>query len=110
MDSINFVKKDEVEKEGGVLSEDKTKFISQFDQEQSAGEKPFPKKSRRIFKWLAIIIVIFLLLGTGVWGFYFYEKNFLNVSIEEVLPSDSDLVMQVTIDPNSEQFSFLEKI
>lgn len=81
MDSVNFVRKDEAENEGGVLSEDKTKFVSQFGQEQLAEEKPSPKKSRRIFKWLAIIVAIFLLLGTGVWGFYFYEKNFLNVSI-----------------------------
>jgi len=72
-------------------------------------KKYFWQRNKKIFKWLAIIVTIFLLLGLSVWGFYFYEKNFVNVSIEKILPSDANLVMRFTIDPNSEQFSFLEK-
>lgn len=70
-----------------------------------------PKKNKimTILKWTAIAAVPVFLIGGGIWGFSFYEKYFKKVAIEQILPSDSDFVMRITIDPNSSQFQLLEE-
>lgn len=70
-----------------------------------------PKKNKitNILKWAAIAAVPVFLIGGGVWGFSFYEKYLKKVAIENILPSDSDFVMRITIDPNSSQFRLLEE-
>jgi hypothetical protein len=65
---------------------------------------------QRYVKWAVapIFILVFLISGSA-WGFSKYEQYYKKIAIEKLMPNSPNLVAQVTIDPNSQQFMLLEQ-
>lgn len=61
-------------------------------------------------KWIIVpvILLIFILSGC-VWGFSKYEQYYKKIAVEKLLPNNPNLVAEVTIDPDSQQFKLLEQ-
>jgi hypothetical protein len=74
---------------------------------------PETKKTRfgkRFFVLTAgTITAVVLVLAGSAWGFSKYEQYNKKVAIEKLMPNNPNLVAQVTIDPDSQQFSLLEQ-
>lgn len=72
----------------------------------------FRKKifSSNYVKWIIIpfILLIFILFSC-VFGFSKYEQYYKKIAAEKLLPNNPNLVIEITIDPESKQFKLLEQ-
>jgi hypothetical protein len=64
---------------------------------------------RFIILTAVIVAAVILVLAGSAWGFSKYEQYSKKVAIEKLMPNNPNLVAQVTIDPDSQQFTLLEQ-
>ncbi len=74
---------------------------------------PKPQKSKSGLKKALLFSGIFLLavglLVGAAWGAMFYEKNFKEVAIEEVLPGDVNVALKINTDIEANQYQLLNE-
>lgn len=74
-------------------------------QEEPSGKKGSLKK---ILLIVGVVLFVILLSWLGVWGYTRYERVYVSVDTEKILPKETDFVARVTIQEASQQIQFLK--
>lgn len=75
----------------------------------ASGKRNFSLPNKKFILIGAVVVFGFLVLGAGAYfGFDFYEKRMQVISVEKILPKDSNGVIRLAINPESNQFQLLE--
>ncbi|MEF3691696.1 MAG: DUF3352 domain-containing protein [Candidatus Moraniibacteriota bacterium] len=87
---------------------------SNLAQEELSATPPSGKKfdfsanKKAVLKFSLAGLVFLILGGVVYFGLDFYEKKIRTVALEKVLPKDSNGIIKVNINPDSNQFQLLE--
>ncbi|NCA94358.1 MAG: DUF3352 domain-containing protein, partial [Sphingobacteriia bacterium] len=68
----------------------------------------FSVNKKAVWKVSLVALAFLILVGIAYFGFDFYEKKIRTVSVEKILPKDSNGVIKMNINPDANQFKLLE--
>lgn len=68
----------------------------------------FSANKKAVWKVSLVALAFLILVGIAYFGFDFYEKKIRTVSVEKILPKDSNGVIKMNINPDANQFKLLE--